>query len=202
MSTTFEVLPGKAYIPSFDEILTASNSFLSDYLIRHGIDKQFRIQVMVKKGHQDIVTALSDPAVWQEDEYAWFWVSGHAGGSDAYFWQFDELDIECWKDMVPDEGKAYAYQEVLKAGIGLGYSWRFRRSAGQPAIISLAYGMVAAAYAMYTGGLICSGDSAWDNKLFPAEYNDFLERYFNPGREAGEYRDWAKRCLKALRSGK
>jgi len=47
MSTTFDVYPGKEYIPSFAELLDISNKKVNDFLRNLGISKNITIDVEV-----------------------------------------------------------------------------------------------------------------------------------------------------------
>jgi hypothetical protein len=69
---------------------------------------------------------------------------------------------------------------------------------GQPAVINLAYGLIAGSLAEITNGIVHSIDSAWDYEHLPALPADFLSSYFRPEKTANaspEYRAWAYRCL-------
>jgi|SRR5262245_39087394 len=78
-----------------------------------------------------------------------------------------------------------------------GHHWSFRRSAGQPAIINVAYGMIAGSLAELTEGFIYSDDSAWDYERFPATAQEFFSWYFRPDKAIkAEYAEWAARCIK------
>jgi hypothetical protein len=75
----------------------------------------------------------------------------------------------------------------------------FRRSWGLPAIIHLAYGLIAASVAELTEGIITSWDGAWDRERFPATADECLSWYFRPSSAlTADNREWAQTCLRAL----
>ena len=83
----------------------------------------------------------------------------------------------------------------------LGFYWAFRRSAGQPAVINLSYGLIAAAFAELSNGFVFSDDGAWDYASFPTNANRFLENYFDPQYPVPEYANWAKECIGIIKDG-
>jgi hypothetical protein len=87
------------------------------------------------------------------------------------------------------------------ASNGMGHYWEFRRSAGQPGIVSVGYGFLAAALQSMTHGFIASFDGAWDEQRFPATADDFLSWYFRPEKAIDpEIKVWAERTLGWLRN--
>jgi hypothetical protein len=141
---------------------------------------------------------LDAPAIWPDTAYAWFSVAGVPGGTDAYFDRFDDDDRSIWLDEAQSEHYA-SWAPHIHSALRIGHSWRFRRSAGQPTVINLAYGVLAAQLAAFCNGFVDSSDSAWDSKLLPAWPSSFLETYFDPGASVSrDFADWARRCLGSL----
>ena len=113
-------------------------------------------------------------------------------------------------DVYPKLSKIPSFRELLDlSGVRLGgylidhginahgHHWSFRRSAGQPAIINVAYGMIAGSLAELTEGFIYSGDSAWDHERFPATTQEFFSWYFRPDKAIkAEHAELAARCIK------
>ena len=142
---------------------------------------------------------LTTPAVWPEDCYAWFTVPPVAGGSDAYIREVEELDdsllTEAPRMAQQDDSLPHGVSEYLSQS----HYWRFRRSAGQPAMIAVAYGLVAASLAELTDGVIYSGNAGWDYQRFPATAEEFFTWYFRPALALEEdNRAWAERCIAHL----
>ncbi|MDH1263292.1 hypothetical protein [Pseudomonas sp. GD03944] len=204
MSTTFEVYPRHATVPSFQALLERATTRLHAHLAIHGIAARPVLRVSVRSNgtHESLERDLSSPATWAESEYAWFYVDDLAGGTDAYGERVSVDDLECWDDILRDHPPATARRTEMLECLAAGRYWRFRRSAGQPPIIALAYGILAAALAELTDGFIYSDDSAWDYPRFPARAEDFYRWYFDPEQALGsDYATWASRCLTALREG-
>ncbi len=201
MSTTFDVYPKLSKIPSFQEILDLSSARLSEYLIDHGISAQPKIDVVLLSRRRDQPKPfdLNSPARWGASEYAWFYVESAPGGTDAYFQMNEEIDYEIWDEEISINSRAAEKKTLIKECLINGYQWSFRRSAGQPAIINLAYGMIAASLAELTEGFITSIDSAWDYERFPATAQEFFSWYFHPDKAIKPtYAEWATKCIKVI----
>lgn len=180
MSTTFEVYPGNKDIPSFSELLSNTEKEVNEYLKSINVTPNIKLGVEIQsiKDHIKIPFQLTDKMIWEDSMYAWFYICDIPGGTDAYLYQHNNLDIEFLREELATNPNFRKYQSIIVNNIKLGYSWSFRRSAGQPAIITLCYGFLAATLAKLTKGIIYSDDGAWDYKKFPADPNDFIQWYF------------------------
>jgi hypothetical protein len=201
MSTTFEVFPQLPLIPTFRQIVDLSTTRLHQYLSSYGIDSKYRTAVTLRRKDPDAEqpTDLASPASWTDDLYAWFYVPSVSGGTDAYFWELEEDD----REMVLEEFRVPELPEgrrrYILACLGNDHYWHFRRSAGQPAIINVAYGLIAASVAELTGGFIYSIDGGWEYKRFPATAEEFYQWYFRPEQAIQpEEKQWAEKCLKII----
>lgn len=201
MSTNFYVYPGKEYIPSFTELLNISNIKINDFLTNLGDVRSVIMDVKIHNNidHSHIEFNMNDKLIWNDNSYAWFFVRGVGGGTDSYYYKITELDKEIWKEEIETNIKAQQLQDTINRSISIGYYWSFRRSAGQPGIINLAYGLIAASLAEITDGFVYSDDGAWDYNCFPALADDFFKLYFKP-----EYavkkddKEWAQECIKSI----
>lgn len=110
--------------------------------------------------HEHAPRCLDAKGTWPDETYAWFQVGDIAGGTDAYYWPVDEVNLDYWHELA--EGRRKARDELIRRCLNVGHDWSFRRSAGQRAIISIAYGLIAASLAALTYGFVFSDDSAWD----------------------------------------
>ncbi|NEZ54784.1 hypothetical protein [Adonisia turfae] len=196
MSTTFEVYPRHTQIPTFNELLTAANRTLSSRLANIGARAQLSVEMRKSNGGDLIPLDLDSPMSWDIDEsYAWFVIPTVAGGTDSYFDQIDDLTREVWSDYLKMK-RLSPMSETVSQCLATGHYWTFRRSAGQPGIINLSYGLLAGCLATLTDGFVFSDDSAWFFDLLPMSGGEFLKRYFVPGgTENSETEDWASRCL-------
>ncbi|HOM03258.1 MAG TPA: hypothetical protein PLH43_10575 [Acetivibrio sp.] len=201
MSTTFEVYPGKEYVPSFAELLDISNERINSFLRDSGIIKSAILDVEIHKNidHSKVKFNMNDKLIWNDDYYVWFFIRGVDGGTDSYYHKITEFDKEIWKEEISINAKVRQFADSINKSIEIGHYWSFRRSAGQPGIINLAYGLIAASLAKITDGFIYSDDGAWDYDRFPALAEDFFRWYFKP-EFAGksEYKMWAQNCIESI----
>lgn len=182
MSTTFNVLPSKITVPTYKEIVDLANTNLNTYLCNIGIDKKVTINFNVQKNmiNELLPFDSGDELVQNDNSYAWFFVHNTPGGTDCYYCRNLPIDKEVWDGELQDNVNAQRYQKEILRSMSIGYRWIFRRSAGQPAIIALSYGILAASLAQLTDGIIYSDDGAWDYSKFPADADEFLAWYFRP----------------------
>jgi hypothetical protein len=200
MSTTFEVYPGTTDLPSFAAIIDRSTAELHRFLGSVGIQARPAIHLRIHRREDDshLPFSLDAPAHWGKDTYAWFMVGDVPGGSDAYFDDDRDQIQERWDDGFDDPRRA-RLEPLIRKGIGTGHRWWLRRSAGQPAVINVAYGLIAASLAAITVGFLTSDDSASDWQRLPALPDEFLAWYFQPEKAIGQsFREWSERCLGKL----
>jgi len=205
MSMTFQVLPSNKNIPHYKEILELANLFVNNYLLKIGVNKNIALDVNVYniKTSKSKIFTIEDAVVTDEESYAWFSVNNISGGTDCYFLKNNPIYAEIWEDDLHTNTKAQENKIIIRKNIDIGYRWLFRRSAGQPAIITLSYGMLAASLAKLTDGVIFSDDGAWDYTMLPAKSENFVEWYLSP--ELTENKDCkkiAQDCIGYLQNNK
>uniref|UniRef100_UPI000D3BE0DA hypothetical protein n=1 Tax=unclassified Variovorax TaxID=663243 RepID=UPI000D3BE0DA len=203
MSTTFEVYPGTQRVPAFGELIELASTRLAEQLHRRHINvkPQLKVQVLRNRSHEEVSISLDTPMTWGKDEYAWITIPGVVGGTDVEYDLIDERDRDLRHDMFEVSQRVEKERSRIEACLATGHCWSFRRSAGQPAIINFAYGIIAASLAELTDGIIHSDDSAWDYDRFPAEAADFYVWFFDPeGTSDPERAAWARACLLAIAS--
>lgn len=201
MSTSLYVYPGKEYIPSFAELLDISNKRINAFLTNLGGVRSVIIDAEVHNNidHSQIKFNINDKLIWKDDSYAWFFIRGVGGGTDSYYYKITKLDKETWKEEIETNIKAQQLNDIINRSMSIGYHWSFRRSAGQPGIINLAYGLIAASLAKITDGLVYSDDGAWDYNCFPALAEDFFGWYFKPEfAEKNDDKVWVQDCIKSI----
>jgi hypothetical protein len=197
MSTTFDVYPRTKDLPSFAAIIDRSTEELHRFLDSVGIKARPLIHLRIQRcdGDSHVPFSLDSPAQWAEDAYAWFMVGDVPGGSDAYFDNDRVQIVERWEGGFNDPRRK-RLEPLIRQCIATGHRWWFRRSAGQPAVINVAYGLIAASLAAITDGFLTSDDSAWDWERLPAVPHEFLDWYFRPEYAIAEnFREWSQRCL-------
>jgi hypothetical protein len=201
VSTTFQIYPSTPAIPSFRQLLDRSVVELHRFLQSVGLSSRPAVGVRVQQNANDrpVEIDLDGPLTWNDDEYAWFFVGEIAGGTDGYFHQVDDLTREC----LANDGagpRARRHEALIQRSLDAGHYWSFRRSAGQPAVIHLAYGLIAGCLAELTSGLVTSIDSAWDFEQMPALSGEFLAFYFRPEKAiSSKHRDWSECCIDRLK---
>jgi hypothetical protein len=193
ISTTFEVYPTTTNTPSLVELLKAANQKLLQFL--RPLELQVVPIIYVRLGERVISQndSNAEDVKWDE-KYAWFYVEpSEGGGTDAYYRHVDKSILDIWDDY-GDDGDLYL---EVKKSLSIGYYWSFRRSAGQPAIINLAYGFIASALAELTAGFLFSDDGAWQGG--PIRSSEFDSQYFVP-RNAKSFGDasWYELCLDVI----
>lgn len=207
MSTTFEVIPVDTDSITFRQVLELSerriNSFLKE--INSDFEIQLKANLHVKGEVCTTEITLDSRFEWKENEYVWFNIIGVAGGTDAYceeikdpviasqnpWWRFDE--------MISNNKTISDLELKIEKAKSLNRFWWFRRSAGQPGIVNIAYGLISASLAELTNGFIWTDDGAWNFEKFPAEPNEFYKWYFKPELEDHrELKKWAERCLEGI----
>lgn len=202
MSTIFQVLPGTSVIPTYARVLELANLNINNFLSRIDVQKNVNVNVNLQniKTHECKTLSTDNMMINDEKHYAWFYIDNIPGGTDCYYYNNIPLDREIWEDELRTNIHAQNNQDIIKNSLNLGYRWLFRRSAGQPGIIALSYGMLAASLAKLTNGIIYTDDGAWDYSMFPTTANGFLQWYFQPELTANEdYRKFAQDCINLLR---
>ncbi|MFD0959679.1 hypothetical protein [Paenibacillus chungangensis] len=195
MSTTFEVYPVTSNVPTIVNVLEAANRKLQHFLSPFAL-KEMPI-IYVRMGEEILSQHdKNDKGMAWGEGGAWFYVDpGSGGGTDAHYEIVDAATIEIWEEY---SEYGVAYLEV-KRSLSVGHYWVFRRSAGQPAIINLVYGILASALAELTEGYIHSDDGAWSGK--PVRSDAFDRHYFIPGAASTcSNAVWYEQCLQGISS--
>jgi hypothetical protein len=182
MSANFYVYPSIEYIPNYRELLVLGNENINKFLNQLGGLREVILDVELHntKDHSKINFSIDDKLIINEEYYAWFWIKGVQGGTDFYFYKTNDLDKVSWQEEYKSNKKAQQLKKKIDRGLEIGHHWSFRKSAGQPGIIRLSYGLLAASLAKVTDGIIFSDDGAWEYSCFPALADDFFEWYFKP----------------------
>lgn len=207
MSTTFDIFPIETDEISFGQVLLTSERNINAFLKSIGIEQLIRLEIELYDKTENCVKEIqmTDKFEWTEKEYVWIAINGIAGGTDGYcsnikstenssenpWWQLKELELS---NTTVDNIK-----EKLEKVKKLNRHWSFRRSAGQPAIIALSYGLISASVAELTNGLVWTDDGAWDYDRFPAESEDFINWYFRPDQALNaDKATWSKKCIEGI----
>lgn len=207
MSTTINIIPVETCEITYGQIIQIGERNINRFLTSLGIQEKIKLSVNLQDNEETRTNSvdLNSKFELKENEYAWFYIDGIPGGTDGYqkniedkeidienpWWMFDEMEMNN-KTIKNIEDKFEKAKKINKY-------WYFRRSAGQPGIIALSYGLISAGVAELTDGILWADDGAWDFKRFPADSSDFLRWYFRQDMALErETRDWAKRCIEGI----
>jgi len=208
MSTSIDIIPVDTIDISFGDVLLESENQINYFLKSIDINKAIKLSVNIHDNNEAYVNTvkLSDKFYWKESEYAWFAIDGIIGGADG------DCDTLISKDIDPDNpwwrleifetsnSKVSSIRQKLEQAKKLNRLWNFRRSAGQPAIIALSYGLISGSIAKLTNGILWSDDGAWDNKFFPVESDEFLKYYFRPNiATSNADAEWSSGCIDSIK---
>jgi hypothetical protein len=192
MSTTFNIIPTRVDSTlTFGNVLTLTTQTFQDQLSKLSINVSHNILVNIhsnKEKHVEKVN-LNSKFIWADDEYAWFTFDNSNGGTDAYCEKIIEQHFD-WVTYIEETLVNISLTPKFKQQIiDCEYKWYFRRSSGQSALMTIAYGHLAAAVAKLTDGYIYTYDGAWNDNIFPATSDQLLEVYFYPdkAKDASDY---------------
>lgn len=198
MSHTFEVYPAHLRLPTFAEVMNLAQTRVNERMatMGHQVELRLRATLRTEQGQVDVVRVAEGPFQWPtgKETYAWFEVVGIDGGCDVSYCE-DREEIEIFRDEI--KYNRTLPDEFVDSCLTLGRKWTFRRSAGQPCVIALVYGYIAAAFAESSEGFLYSDDGAWDRDMMPMRAAEFYATYFHP-EKTREHGEWARRCLGQL----
>ena len=201
MSTTFGIIPTKLDDQlTFGNVVSIAEKTLSDFLQAYQMDIKIKISVDIRDNDEKYINPvnLDDRFFWKNGEYAYFTLDKAKGGTDAYCNKISDT-LEYWETYIEETcGKLVTPAQVKQIKED-NVKWYFRRSAGQSALINIAYGHLAAATAKLCNGIIHS-ETGWDPELFPTTADEFIAVYFKPEKATHEAsRKWAEKSLNNLR---
>jgi hypothetical protein len=208
MSTSIDIIPVDSIDISFGDVLTESENQINHFLKSIDINKTVKLSVNIHDNNESYVNTvkLSDKFNWKESEYAWFTINGIIGGTDGNCDTLKSEDIDpdnpWWRLEIfeSSNSKISNIRQKLDQAKKFNRLWNFRRSAGQPGIIALSYGLISGSIAKLTNGILWSDDGAWDNKFFPIEANEFLKYYFRPETAStNNDAEWSQECIDSIK---
>ena len=101
------------------------------------------------------------------------------GNIYLFYIKIDDTDVALWNDELKNNPRAESIKSSIMKNREIGYFWQVKRTAGQPAIVSLFYGFVAMALARETDGFIYSDDGAWCYESFPTTWQNLHSEYLD-----------------------
>jgi hypothetical protein len=202
MSTVFDAFPSRDHLPSFRELLDLASWHLDAFLRDYEVERPVRLSVERRSNDEAsrvLPIDLEGPCWWPSNQYAWFSVSGVAGGTDAYADEVRADDPDNLGRSILTNEITGEFANLIRRSLAVGRYWGFRRSARQPAVVNVAYGLITASLAQLMDGIVHSIDGASDYRLLPARPADFISWYFRPERtDVPKWKEWAERCIRRL----
>lgn len=190
MSTTIDVYPTKPDLPLVDETRRRTEELFQQLLDRHGIAAGVTVSATTRAPGVDRYDVPIDPHLrWSPGlgvcfsyyiNGAWdssSWPSCDGRDAEDYI---QELDLEgadkrflgrCW---FVEEFEKVLDDETLRKMKAVGHRFSEYRNAGGPAVASTGYGLMAAAFAEASNGIIISMDGALDGDHNAEDATTFL----------------------------
>lgn len=175
MSTCFEVYPTNDNIPEAGSIINSALKMFGDFLEFHGIKTEIVTEVYTFHNGK-IITEKT--IAYDENSHTTITVN-NIGDIYLLYIELDDTDIEMWNDELKTNPRAKSLENSILRNHKTGYFWQIKRTAGQPAIVSLFYGFVAMAVAKETDGFIYADDGAWSYELFPTHWQKLYSEHFD-----------------------
>lgn len=207
MSTTFEIYPSShSKLPTFGDIYNLTLDRLKQIWDKYELVFRPELNFTMIHTETNIKNEVDflQPAIWDEYHYLWISFVDVGGGSNGYFNLVSEFSRDVWleeaKELQNKDDEHSRRVCNIAESLNIGYYWTFRRSAGQSAIISLTYGLLASSMAELTNGYIWSEDGGWNYSKFPAKSTEFDLFYMNPEMAQNkEDKGWAEWCINTLK---
>ena len=192
MSTTIDVYPTINALPLVEEIRGRTQELFQTLLNRHGIGSTIEVKALYSSPADRPIEYVEKDTVWTPDLYLTFdylidgiWDS--ASWPSCSFVEDDDRISEKYLvypfDSKPEHlGLWYIVEEFegivpptrLAKILAQDHYWTDERNFGGPPVASTGYGLVCAALAEATDGIIASFDSAFDDKHNGETAEEFL----------------------------
>jgi hypothetical protein len=118
--------------------------------------------------------------MWNSRGSAWYYVPQINSRAPAYFGSLDDEWRQTLRELTRRRPAYARHKDLIEACLPNDHLWRLHRAAGHPGTITVAYGMVAAAFRELTEGFLDIYDNGWDGDRFPATSQEFYTWYFRP----------------------
>lgn len=190
MSTTIDVYPQNPHLPLVEETRQRTEELFQQLLDRHGVASKITVKASTRAEDSDRYAVLAEADLrwspglavcfsyylngqWDSDS----WPSCDAREPDDYV-QDEDLDYtdkrflgRCW---FVEEFENVLPEDTLQKMEAVQHRFSEYRNFGGPAVASTGYGLVAAAFAEATGGIIISMDCAFDDDHNAEDADTFL----------------------------
>ena len=177
MSISFEIFPTTKKIPKCEEVneysINLFNGFIQNENIVYDIKcKVTEVSFDSKKCKKPVFLTSN------EEKYTIFNIN-EEGEIYVFYDKIEKIDEEFWNEEIKINENARFMEKKIWDSLKTGYSWRVKRTMGQPAVVNLYYGYLAIAIAVLTEGILYSDDGVWDYECYPIEGKSFEKEYLN-----------------------
>ena len=180
MSTTIDIYPSTEHLPLVDETRARTQELFQRLLDRRGIASTIEVKAFHPNAEPGPIRYADHALRWHEglDLGFGYWINGEWDSSswpsclaveaDDFVTEADTVWPFSWSPeytgarTIIDEFTGILPQARLDRVLAQDHYWYEYRNAGGPAVASTGYGLVAAALAEATDGVIASFDSAFD----------------------------------------
>jgi hypothetical protein len=203
MGTDIRAYPRLSRIPLFGEVTDLATQRLQEYFRDMEIPGAPVIRAQVRTWYTEEFQEVdySAQAMWNSRGSAWFYVPQVNSGAPAYANSLDDERRESLHQSIQRLDEYARHKDLIEACLLNDHIWQLHRSAGHPCTITLAYGMVAAAFCELTEGFLDIDDDAWDGDRFPATAQEFYTWYFRPDQALDpEMQEWSARCISNMKT--
>lgn len=177
MSISFEIFPITKKIPKCEEVIEYSINLFNGFIQNENIVYDIKCKVTeVSFDNKECIKPVFLTS--SEEKYTIFNVN-EEGEIYVFYDKISKIDEEFWDEEVKINENARFMEKKIWDNFKVGYSWRVKRTMGQPAVVNLYYGYLAIAIAVLTEGILYSDDGAWDYECFPIEGKAFEKEYLN-----------------------
>ena len=172
MSTAIDVYPTVNALPLVEEIRGRTQELFQTLLNRHGIGSTIEVIAFYPSPSKVPIKDVEKDTVWTPDLYLGFeyLIDGIWDSNSWHRCSFIEADdryiVEELEDIVPPTR--------LSKILAQDHYWSDERNFGGPPVASTGYGLVCAALAEATDGIIASFDCAFDDKHNGETAEEFL----------------------------
>ena len=207
MSTTIDIFPVETLDISFGQVLELSQKNLNAFLKSIDINKEVVLEVNLYRNHgEKIDFQMTDKFEWKDDntyedeesnEYVLFTIKGIVAVAEAYMETiYQNGCMDPWwqlEDIIKSKNKIANLTSKVEKIKQLNKKWHLRCQWSNPTIMYVSCGLISAAIAELTSGILYSYDGAWEINAFPAESKAFLDFYYQ--KEKAKSSEYYERAL-------
>lgn len=180
MSTTIDIYPATEHLPLVEQTRARTQKLFQELLDRRGIASTIEVKAFYVNPGSGHIRYVADGLRWHTGLALGFayWINGEWDSSswpscraveaDDFVTEEDTLEPYGWASefigvrTIIEEFQAILPNAKLERVLAQRHYWYEYRNMGGPAVASTGYGLVAAALAEATDGVIASFDSAFD----------------------------------------